>query len=374
MRGPVILLLALIACDGETVETDTEMETGSDTMSDTESEVESDPCEGVVTTVSAPIEAETTWECTIVIADNLVVSAPLTVAPGTVVELIGTEISVQSGGSISAVGTSDDRIVFTSGEASPSKGDWEFISIERGAAPSTFDYVDFSYGGDTNGVIQGERNRQISLSNAHFSNMNVLGIDLSNLDTVLFENVSFDEVPGYPFKINGNDVPVVGSFNFTDSVLYQAVSVVTPDTVNQHGTWPEIDFPFDIWGDLSIERNVTWPAGTHIRVRPGGRMFVADGGTLTSEGTAENPNLIEAATDAPSGRLWQWINFLGNAGDGSVLSHTTIRHGGFGDVGVIIAAHHITLESVTFEDNGPCDVTQQVAITATDTVFGNCVR
>jgi len=87
--------------------------------------------------------------------------ATLTVEPGVVVKLNGTFRTLTVSGTLTAVGTSANRITFTSiqddsiggdcggdGPTSGAPGQWFYISVDSGNANSTFDYVDVRYGGN----------------------------------------------------------------------------------------------------------------------------------------------------------------------------------------------------------------------------------
>jgi len=72
----------------------------------------------------------------------------LTLAPGSVLEMTGNAYLVV-GGTLTARGTADAPIVFTSASAKPVPGDWGFVQIATaaGTPASTLDHVQMFYGG-----------------------------------------------------------------------------------------------------------------------------------------------------------------------------------------------------------------------------------
>jgi RHS repeat-associated protein len=93
--------------------------------------------------------------------------ATLTIQPGVVVKLNGAFRTMTVNGTVNAVGTSANRITFTSiqddsiggdcggdGPTTGAPGQWYYIRVESGNANSTFDYVDVRYGGNGSSDIQ----------------------------------------------------------------------------------------------------------------------------------------------------------------------------------------------------------------------------
>lgn len=98
---------------------------------------------------------------------SVAAGATLTIQPGVVVKLNGAFRTLVVSGTVNAVGTSANRITFTSiqddsiggdcggdGPTTGAPGQWYYISVESGNANSTFDYVDVRYGGNGSSNIQ----------------------------------------------------------------------------------------------------------------------------------------------------------------------------------------------------------------------------
>lgn len=117
-----------------------------------------------IITISNNITSPTTWEedkSYIIDKENLYISAELTIQPGAIIKLMSNgNIILNSGGKITANGTSSKPIIFTSikddnhgsdtnndgDNTIPAAGDWGYINL-NGSQNNTFSYCQFLYGG-----------------------------------------------------------------------------------------------------------------------------------------------------------------------------------------------------------------------------------
>jgi len=115
------------------------------------------------TDVSGALSSDTTWSLSnspytvtgsILIPDGVT----LTIQAGVTIKVSSSAV-IQNNGTLIAIGTSSDKITFTSNESSPSTGDWKYIFFSNTSVDPTYDgsgnyldgstlqYVDILYGG-----------------------------------------------------------------------------------------------------------------------------------------------------------------------------------------------------------------------------------
>ena len=122
-----------------------------------------------IQSVSGTISNNTTWGGVIDVVDNVTVSsgATLTILPGTVVSFADGK-SLVLNGVLNAIGTSGERITFTSATGT-SSGSWGYITINgSGASTSTIRYSD---------ILYGTRIDVIDATNIIINNCNILETD-----------------------------------------------------------------------------------------------------------------------------------------------------------------------------------------------------
>ncbi len=103
------------------------------------------------TYITSNIATTTTWDLAgspyvVQGVISLTSLSTLTIDPGVTVKFdAGAHLRTQNGTSINAVGTYDDRILFTSNSGTPTQGDWFAIYLRESPA-SVFSYCTFEYG------------------------------------------------------------------------------------------------------------------------------------------------------------------------------------------------------------------------------------
>lgn len=176
--------------------------------------------------VSGNITEPTVWEegyVYVINGSTVTVRSVLTIEPGVVVKIKDASIDVV-GGKILAVGTPENRIVFTSlgddrfcgdtnGDATatvPSKGDWEQIYL-NGTTETSFKYVDIFYAGQNRGgysnavKISGPNSVSFTFDNCRIAH------------TMHNNNASYDSSCAFYGSSYMNDATVS---KFTNNALY----------------------------------------------------------------------------------------------------------------------------------------------------------
>ena len=258
-----------------------------------------------------------------VVVEGAASSADLVVSPGTVFRMAPeVAIVVGRGGpaSFDATGTVDAPIVFTSEQAVPQPGDWEGIIIDGNAGPSTFEFVEVSYGGDytTNGsatveagvgVIAGAR-ATVRFSSFLFNDNSGIRFD-GDGEAILFHDNTFlgNEADGIRAQANA-----LGTLEGPNSFGAGEVVRVDGDVVDTSATWDALGAPYRVIADIYVESStdpavVTVSPGARFEMQPetaivvgrnGAGGFVADAGGVT-------PIVFTAASPVPDPGDWESI-------------------------------------------------------------------
>lgn len=138
-----------------------------------------------VVEVTSGITSPTVWTAgtVYVISSEVTVTSVLTIEPGTIIKFNGGGFRVNTGGTVNAIGTGNERIIFTSikddtycgdtnmdGTAtSPAKGDWGYVYLNGGN--NTFKHCDFLYAGSGsyNAVYVSVSGAQFEFDNCTFA-------------------------------------------------------------------------------------------------------------------------------------------------------------------------------------------------------------
>jgi hypothetical protein len=216
--------------------------------------------------VTAPsrITANTTWTAAAgpyMVKSAVTVSAnvTLTIEPGTVVKFLDTSSRLLVAGSLTAIGTPDRRIVFTSikddsvggdtggdGPSTPAAGDWYYIGLS--GSSSILRYTDIRYGGygvraQSNAAVQilSLANHEVSYST--ITNSLTSAIYLYQGNASLYKNTLNSNVIGISFHnstvtVSDNDISYnkrMGVYTMSTSLQIVPRSTFTGNTISFNG-------------------------------------------------------------------------------------------------------------------------------------------
>lgn len=254
------------------------------------------PKQSPVVEVGSDIDTLTTWKSktTYVVTRWFNINAALIIEPGTIIKFKpGTYINVQ--GTLSAEGTAESPIVFTSykddenggdsngdvGLTSPAAGDWGYISVQGDRNESVFNYCRFHYGGSSGGwrYTLSVQSDDTTITNCIFawntgdSGPNTDGADgalnmrYAGSGTIVTGNIFYANEK--PLRI-GTAVDIDDSNTFHDPADptqtndYNAILVSTIDDVSGDRTWAETEVPFVVtpW-------SMTIPTGSSLTLSDG---------------------------------------------------------------------------------------------------------
>lgn len=273
----------------------------------------------------------------------------LTIAPGQIVKLNGgsQDRNLIVGGTLRAIGTAAQPIIFTSplddsaggdtnndGPIYPAwnRGSWFGIELQATSTGSILDHVEVRYAKirycPASVFVNGG---QLTLSHSTIlGNDNGPGLQIANAQPVVTD-VRF-EGNRTAIKTDLASNPTFRGVTFVDNLDWNGVrlegSVLPGDAV-----WDDPDVVYGIG-------SITVPAGTKLTIAPGqvvkstGKLTVA--GTLDARGTAVAPIVFTTRSDDvvggktdPSGILYQWggIEFAAGSRD-NILDHIQVLQGG----------------------------------------------
>lgn len=258
----------------------------------------------------------------------------LVVSPG--FEMIAqpnSGIEVVNAGSMSAVGTMTDPIIFR-GEQDVD-GYWKGLLFGSNNTDNELTYVNISNGGEegfdganlkTNIMVEGSG--RVKITNTTSSKSGGYGLYTRSLESALpdFADNTFTE----------NDAPVMTRINHYH--FYDSNSDYTGNTddyidsywsnsdVTENVTWQALNVPFRMANNVEeIVSDVVINAGAQFLGQPNGGLEVNPGGSMTANGTAGAPVIFEGEQNVTG--YWKGLRFLSNTTDND-LDNVIVSNGG----------------------------------------------
>ncbi|MFK7993822.1 MAG: hypothetical protein AB8B87_06775 [Granulosicoccus sp.] len=266
---------------------------------------------------------------------NLDVDAPLSIGAGSTLRFrSGGGINISSDGSLKAVGTAAQPILFTAEEATP--GFWDGLRyVFSGSANNQLQHVTVEYGGD------GSNNH----ANIHTASGPTLIVRLSMNNVTLRNGVG----PGFRFDegtiltsfnnitVSGNDSSGVihpsqligfgNGLDFTGNTIDEIV--FRRMTVESAQTWPAVNVPYRI-DDITIEAPLTLEPGITMIAMSGTKIRVSSNGSLNAVGTPTQP--ITMMGEERTAGNWDGIEFVFSNSPQNVLDNVILSDAGAGTV------------------------------------------
>ncbi len=282
------------------------------------------------------IDADTTLaESCYKVPNGISVNSParLTINPGVRLEFAaGTQLVVNTGASLYAVGTVAEPIVITAREATP--GYWEGIEFRwSNSINNQLDYVTIEYGViNINTSSTSGSPTRLSVKNSTSRQASNLGVYLvdSSVSLDAFENNTLtlndrpislpDEMVG---KL-GNDSQYNGN---TDDRIH-----VFSEGVETAQTWKKLDVPYYMRSSFAygIDAALTLEAGVSLTFNAGTGLSVSSSGSLKAIGTEAEPILFTGLEASPG--YWEGIVFRYSNSLNNQLDYVTVEYAGAGNV------------------------------------------
>jgi len=276
------------------------------------------------------------------VTDRTFVTAPLTVAPGTVVEFDQGTSLIANTGTLNLSGTAADPIVLRGIEAI--RGYWQGVRIQSDSPQNVFDHVVVRdagatawSGASTHVAALYLAEGRVAITNSTFTNNAGNGIQaFGNATFGAFSDNLFyaNEAPMwlYPDRVGEID----GSSSFSQGAeenddQFVRVTFGNNDFVSTTQTWPALTVPYRVTTRTFVRAPLTIAAGARLEFAQDVELIVAaaqgsfTAGTLTLAGT-ESERVVLAGAEDLSG---YWIGVLiQTASASNTFSYATISNGG----------------------------------------------
>ncbi|MCF6211192.1 MAG: hypothetical protein L3K24_11135 [Gammaproteobacteria bacterium] len=304
-------------------------------------------CNGEITARNIDVDTTLSESC-YKVPNGISVNSPakLTIDPGVRLEFAaGTDLVVNQGASLYAVGTVAEEIIFTALDAMP--GYWRGIRFNRSnSLDNQLDYVTVEYGVTNIGIESAQYDpSRLGMKNTTLRYASNLGMNIDDSRVLLnaFESNTLRSndrpvrLPAEKIGALGKDSRYSGN---TDDRIYvfneTSIGVVTAQT------WQKLDVPYYMYsgGDIipyTVNEALTLEAGVSLIFNSNARLSVNESGSLKAIGTAAEPILFTGLVEMPG--YWRGIRFNRSNSLDNQLDYVTVEYaGGGGSEGNIVLA------------------------------------
>lgn len=294
--------------------------------------------DGNIIIINEEITSPTTWESSkvYVIESGVWVNSNLTIEPGTQIKFkSGAWLSFGANENVTltANGTEDDPIIFTSYASAPSAGAWQGIWIESNVlSNSSMTYCEIRYAGmDNYPAIS--LDAKITFNNCTIIYAKKDGI-YSSEGFVSFNGNIIEEVGTNAIDIASTVVHTLGTnnsitcnsgygINVREAWLDDATAV----------TWKKQTVPYYFPGGIWVDKSLTIEAGTTLKFHANGWISfgASNNATLIAVGTETNPIVFTSASTSPAPGAWEGIFFEEGTSSNSIMKNCIVEFGGKND-------------------------------------------
>lgn len=294
-------------------------------------------------------------------------SAHLTLAPGTTLRF-GDDIGLTVGnlGGLTAAGTTENPITFTSAKATPAPGDWDEIEFyaESSDAQNRLENVVVEYGGSLGyGQVWVDGGASVQITDSSLTNSAAYGLlAYEGAELRSFTGNTLTDNAEAPVALAAEQVAQLGAGTYTPNAV-EGINVSEGATVSTNATWLNLGVPYLLPDGLALEAatgsaHLTVEAGTALWMGPNVGISVGTNGGLTLAGTTGAHVTVTSAKAAPAAGDWAEIDIYADSnGPWNVFTFTDIMYGGSAGYGQLWLEDGgaVQLNDVVFS-NASCDV------------------
>lgn len=256
------------------------------------------------------------------------VGHPLTVSPGATITFGGgAELSIESNGSLEALGTAEKPILFRGKDGTA--GSWSGLSISSRSSHNRLSYVtleDAGVKGNDNAAIVLAPGSQLGLD--HSTVRRSLSAGIYSMDNATFSRFEANHFANtdIPLRVKASDLAMIDpETTFTDNKNNVVTIPFGSGKLDETAVWRKLAVPYRFEASPDVEARLTIEAGAQLQFRENLAFNVVSNGSLTAIGTAEAPILF-TGTDETAG-YWSGI-FFESASSSNILRSVDIRFSG----------------------------------------------
>ncbi|MEM1349458.1 MAG: hypothetical protein AAGI01_12925 [Myxococcota bacterium] len=286
----------------------------------------------------------------------------LTIEPGvTVYFAMGTELNA-TGGKVSAVGTADKPIVFTSREETP--GVWRGVKLARSrSADNVFDFVEIRYSGGQNsaGALTVEGDTLVDIKNTTIADNSTIGLLVRDAETDITVSSTTLQDNDQSIAIHAANIEGLASDLTLEDNMAGHVEILGT-SVDEETTWPTLAEPYYFPvadSALRIGELLTLSPGTTIIFAQNSGLNVEGGNSgLNALGTMEAP--ITLTGDEQTRGYWRGVQYKNSNNSSNALDWVRLEYAGNGQWSgdsnaagglFVVAESRVTVSNCTFEEN-----------------------
>jgi len=297
-----------------------------------------------------------TYKFTYYISDDLYIAADASLrfsAGGSIELAAGKDITVE--GSLSAIGTETNNIVFNAREMEPVMN-WGRVHFLQTSRNSELVFCTLMYGGSQEAAVVVESSAT-TITNSHIEHSENVGLYIDSTDADLnIEDNTISNCDSFPLAARESKLNNLLSNNtFQDNNFNNSV-VILPSVIENPTIWDKIGYTRVLLGISSVSANTT------LEIKPGVIVkFLADGGLFVNgklEADGSNEQIVfTSAKDAEHGHksaleseipsLGDWLGISFNSAEGSILENSIVKYGD----GIWVGNSDVTISQCTISYN-----------------------
>lgn len=275
-------------------------------------------------------------------------------------------LSIESGGSLSAIGTENEKIYLTGAEKE--RGYWRGLYfVDSNSSNNKLDHVVLSHagsgkwhGGDVSrgGVFVRNANTRLSVSNSTFTeNAQAAFVADHGESKVSIADTTFKNNET-PLWLHANLLGNLSGLEFEGNEKNYIRTGIATETISDEQTWKAFDVPYRSTAKLQARALLTLEPGVTLEFAQGVGLDVSATGRLKAQGTEDAP-VTFTGVEKERG-FWAGIYFYETKSQDNVLEHAVVEHGGStkwhggdsrGGVYARDAGVRVAFRNVTFREN-----------------------